>query len=156
MRAGKFGTNRALLHPISGHGNTFLSSTFKMSFAYIWAIVMKESSRGRTFIWNPNNTTAEFALIRMECPMKYLSGGTTHHETVIPKTMKVPPPSMFQLWGSMEKRFGFSAWDLRLWSSTVRSVKHKVCSSVTGERVFYKHGKEDTGVLFASVAAWKQ
>lgn len=57
--------------------------------------------------WNHNNTTAEFALILMERPMKYLSGGTTHCEAVIPKTMKTkgPPPSLFQLRGPEEKCF---------------------------------------------------
>ncbi len=55
--------------------------------------------------WNHNNTTAEFALILMVCPMKYLSGGTTHRGALILKTMKtkVPPPSLFQLWGPEEK-----------------------------------------------------
>lgn len=58
---------------------------------------------------NNNNTTAEFALILMERPMKYLSGGTAHHEAVIPKTMKSkhPPPSLFQIRGPEERCFWF-------------------------------------------------
>lgn len=45
--------------------------------------------------WDHNSTSAEFALILMVRPMKYLSGGTTHSGALILKTMetKFPPPS---------------------------------------------------------------
>lgn len=41
---------------------------------------------------NRDNTTAEFALILMVCPMKYLSGRTTHGGALILKTMKLKHP----------------------------------------------------------------
>lgn len=68
--------------------------------------------------WNNNNTTAEFALILMARPMKYLSGGTTHCGALILKTMKtkVPPPSLFQRRGPEEKCFWFTARDVPLGS----------------------------------------
>ena len=41
---------------------------------------------------NHDNTTAEFALILMVHPMKYLSGRTTHGGALILKTMKPKQP----------------------------------------------------------------
>lgn len=45
---------------------------------------------------NHNSTSAEFALILMVRPMKYLSGGTTRSGALMLETMKTkfPPPSL--------------------------------------------------------------
>lgn len=76
--------------------------------------------------WNHNNTTAEFALILMVHPMKYLSGGTTHRGALIPKTMKtkVPPPSLFQLRGPEEKCLWVTTRDVPLGSRGAGTVKY--------------------------------
>ena len=42
--------------------------------------------------WYHDDTTAEFALILMVRPMKYLSGRTTHGGALILKTMKPKHP----------------------------------------------------------------
>lgn len=89
---------------------------------------------------NNNNTTAEFALILMARPMKYLSGGTAHHEAVIPKTMKTkhPPPSLFQLRGPEERGFLVFTRDASLGSGAVG----RICCGVTlVNRLLHEHGK---------------